>query len=175
MMTWYQLDWCLGWRIHSPDSVPDPGPSLDGGFRGRLLYLLRQTFLTTALPPSGLHCLHSHHVENLPRGSGAGRSLILKAQGSGPENLWFGFPSSRFPRSLHSVAPVLFYTSILTPGPRLFYYSEASLVWYLPVFSRLPWGSTEMRKSKCIYRLMNMVSLNCIIRKRIWFIFTFFS
>lgn len=31
-----------------------------------------------------------------------------------------------------------------------------------------------MRKSKCTYGLINMVSLNCIIRKRIWLIFTFF-
>ena len=48
MMTWYQLDWYLGWRIHSQGSVPDLGPSLHGGFRGRLLDSLRQTLLTTA-------------------------------------------------------------------------------------------------------------------------------
>ena len=88
---WHDTSWTGIWIEGSTPQSPyltsvPPGAAVSGD--GCCTYGGRD-FRPQRPHTSGFPCLHSHRVEDLLRGNGAGRSLILKVQGSGLEpSVW---------------------------------------------------------------------------------------
>ena len=156
MMTWYQLDWHLEWRLHPPESVPDLSPSWGCGFRGRLLYLWRQTFLTTETPHLWLS-LSSLSPCRRP----AKRQRCWVEFDPQSARLWaraqrvsisaLGFHPPGFPNLCIQSIPVLFYTSWASWHPALGLFTTQKLPWFDICLSSPGYREDPLkwRKSNC--------------------------